>query len=106
MSLNSTTLQLPQIASAWGQHVIGGHAQGGKACLYTHSEGAKALFSYIHLQVTDCVWGTKPGKFFHWGQCPVAPAGTCLLWVDINQLSSFNGNQLGYFASIVADDTI
>ena len=33
-------------------HVAGGHAQGGKTCLHTHSGGAKALFSYKNLQVT------------------------------------------------------
>ena len=45
-------------------HVTGGHAQGGgKTFWYTHFGGAKALFSYINLQVTDPVGGYNHAKF-------------------------------------------
>ena len=46
----------------------------GKNYLYTHFGGAEALFSYIDLQVTDSVGGTKPCKIFHlWGNAPFPP---------------------------------
>ena len=32
-----------------GKHVTGGHAQGGKTCLYTYLGGAKVIYSYINL---------------------------------------------------------
>ena len=51
-------------------HVTGGHAQGGKPCLYSHLGGAKALFFYINnIQVTDFVGGPKLCKFLSWGKC-------------------------------------
>ena len=60
--------------------VAGGHAQGGKTCLYTHFGGAKALFSYIDLQVADSVGGSITLQNFSFGaNTPVPPAGTCLL---------------------------
>ena len=52
--------------------------RGGKTCLYTHFVGAKALFTYINLQVPDSVEG-KPMQNFPFGaMLPVPPAGTCL----------------------------
>ena len=61
-------------------HVTGGHDKGGKTCLYTHFGGAKALFSYIHLQVIDSFGGKSHAKFFLLGAMPpVPPAGTCLV---------------------------
>ena len=51
----------------------------GKTCLHKHFGGAKALVSYINLQVTDSVGGAKQCKIFHLGgNAPVPPAGTCL----------------------------
>ena len=60
-------------------HVTEGHAQGGKACFYTHFGGAKVLFPYINIQVTDFVGGLNNAKLFYWAQClPAPPVGTCL----------------------------
>ena len=55
--------------------------QVGKTCLYTHFRGAKALFSYINLQVTDSTGGGGKAmdNFSFGGSAPVPPAGTCLL---------------------------
>ena len=44
----------------------------GKTCFYTHFGEAKALFSYIDLQVTDCVGG-KTMQNFHLGAMPTCP---------------------------------
>ena len=46
-------------------HVTEDHVQGGRNCLYTHFGGAKALFSFINLQVNDSVGGAKPCKIVH-----------------------------------------
>ena len=46
---------------------------GGKACLYKHFGGAKALFYYINLQVNDSVESARPCKMFHWGEGVLAP---------------------------------
>ena len=59
----------------WGYRIriAGGHAQGGKTCLYSYFGGAKTLFSYINLQCTYSDGGQNHAKFFIWGQCPQCP---------------------------------
>ena len=55
-------------------HVTGDHIPGDKTCLYKHFGGAKALFSYINLQVTDSVGGGKTMQnFLFGGNAPVPP---------------------------------
>ena len=56
---------MPLLGSLYLNHVTGGHAQGDKACLYTHFGGEKALFSCINLQVKDSVGGQNHANFFH-----------------------------------------
>ena len=50
----------------------------GKTCFYTHVGEAKALFSYINLQVTDSVGGKTMQNFSFGGNAPTPPAGACL----------------------------
>ena len=55
-------------------HATGCHALGDTTCLYTHFWGAKASFSYINLQATDPVGGSKIMQNFSFGgQCPCTP---------------------------------
>ena len=61
-------------------HVTGGQAlwEAGKTCLYKHLGRAKGIFSILELQVKDSFGGHNHAKFFIWGYCSPAPAGTCL----------------------------
>ena len=43
--------QMQESAVLQSNHITGSHA-GGKTCLYMYFGGAKALFSYINLQIT------------------------------------------------------
>ena len=54
--------------TAFSNHLIEGHAQGGKTFLYTHFKEAKALFSYINPQVTDSIKVIR-GKIIHNFSC-------------------------------------
>ena len=50
------------------KHVTGRYAMGGaKLASGVHFGGAKALFSYVNLQVSDSVGGAKPCKIFRFG---------------------------------------
>ena len=58
------------------KHITGRDSQGGKTWLYDHIEVAKALFSYVNLQVNNSVGGkTIQGRGHH----PMPPAGMWLV---------------------------
>ena len=60
-------------------HVAGGNVLGGKAYMYHHFEGSKALFDYLILQLNSSFGVAKPRKIFSWGRCSsLPPAFICL----------------------------
>ena len=86
MFLEHTKLQckIRKYISSHVQHVAGDHIQGGKTCLYKYFGGTKALFSYIHLQVTDSAEGKAMQNFSFGENAPVPPCRYVPVLVSIN----------------------
>ena len=77
---------LREVSEVCANHVTGGHAQGGKTCLYKHFGGAKAIFCSINLQVPDSIEEQNHAKFSLGGNAPHASLQV-RTWCALRKLS-------------------